>query len=144
MGDLHIRKDLHQTSTGVGHNYRPGYYFPSSNFKVSSKDHFWLCLWLRMPLVCKWNIKLISQFLWTKLSMLHSKLNSIHTPTNRFWSADFHITVVAKHMYPYNNIVACQAHPVLVKFSTSQDFYSKYALDSFCKMTDCIDTKYWT
>lgn len=28
------RQDLHQTSTGVGHQYRPGYYFPSSNFKV--------------------------------------------------------------------------------------------------------------
>jgi len=28
------RQDLHQTSTGVGHHWRPGYYFPSSNFKV--------------------------------------------------------------------------------------------------------------
>ena len=38
MGDIHIRKDIHQTSTGVGHHYRPGYYFPSSNFKVCSFD----------------------------------------------------------------------------------------------------------
>lgn len=28
------RQDLFQTSTGVGHQYRPGYYFPSTNFKV--------------------------------------------------------------------------------------------------------------
>jgi hypothetical protein len=28
------RQDLFQTSSGVGHQYRPGYYFPSSNFKV--------------------------------------------------------------------------------------------------------------
>lgn len=28
------RQDLFQTSAGVGHQYRPGYYFPSSNFKV--------------------------------------------------------------------------------------------------------------
>ncbi|CAF0916173.1 unnamed protein product [Didymodactylos carnosus] len=27
------RQDLFQTSAGVGHQYRPGYYFPSSNFK---------------------------------------------------------------------------------------------------------------
>ena len=30
------RQDLFQTSAGVGHQYRPGYYFPSSNFKVCS------------------------------------------------------------------------------------------------------------
>ena len=29
-----VRQDIHQTSTGVGHHYRPGYYFPSSNFKT--------------------------------------------------------------------------------------------------------------
>ncbi len=28
------RQDLFQTSSGVGHQYRPGYYTPSSNFKV--------------------------------------------------------------------------------------------------------------
>ncbi|XP_013409529.1 uncharacterized protein LOC106173086 [Lingula anatina] len=27
------RQDLHHTSTGVGHDYRPGYYFPSSNYQ---------------------------------------------------------------------------------------------------------------
>ncbi|CAF1605150.1 unnamed protein product [Adineta ricciae] len=27
------RQDLFQTSSGVGHQYRPGYYFPSSNFR---------------------------------------------------------------------------------------------------------------
>ncbi|CAD5124101.1 DgyrCDS12403 [Dimorphilus gyrociliatus] len=32
------RKDLHLTSTGVGHRYQPGYYFPSSNFKGVLKD----------------------------------------------------------------------------------------------------------
>jgi hypothetical protein len=30
------RQDLFQTSSGVGHQYRPGYYFPSSNFQVPS------------------------------------------------------------------------------------------------------------
>merc|ERR1712038_7321 len=30
----YTRKDIHLTSTGVGHHYRPGYYFPSSNFKT--------------------------------------------------------------------------------------------------------------
>lgn len=28
-----VRQDIFQTSSGVGHHYRPGYYFPSSNFK---------------------------------------------------------------------------------------------------------------
>ena len=28
------RQDWHQTSTGVGHHFRPGYYFPDSEFKV--------------------------------------------------------------------------------------------------------------
>ena len=28
------RQDWHQTSTGVGHHIRPGYYFPDSEFKV--------------------------------------------------------------------------------------------------------------
>ncbi|KAK2163037.1 hypothetical protein LSH36_87g06000 [Paralvinella palmiformis] len=32
------RQDLHQTSTGVGHHWRPGYYFPSSNFKSVKLD----------------------------------------------------------------------------------------------------------
>lgn len=27
--------DVFKTSSGVAHHYRPGYYFPSSNFKVS-------------------------------------------------------------------------------------------------------------
>ncbi|ESO97527.1 hypothetical protein LOTGIDRAFT_104414 [Lottia gigantea] len=27
------RQDWHQTSTGVGHHYRPGYYFPDSQFR---------------------------------------------------------------------------------------------------------------
>ena len=31
---MDLRKDLLQTSTGVGHHFRTGYYFPSSNFKV--------------------------------------------------------------------------------------------------------------
>jgi len=31
---MDLRKDLLQTSTGVGHHFRPGFYFPSSNFKV--------------------------------------------------------------------------------------------------------------
>lgn len=35
-----VRKDIFQTSTGVGHHYRPGYYFPSSNFRVSRNDCF--------------------------------------------------------------------------------------------------------
>ena len=34
------RQDLFQTSSGVGHQYRPGYYFPSSNFKVNAWDFF--------------------------------------------------------------------------------------------------------
>lgn len=29
------RQDWQQTSTGVGHHYRRGYYFPSTNFKVT-------------------------------------------------------------------------------------------------------------
>lgn len=28
------RQDWQQTSTGVGHHHRPGYYFPNSDFKV--------------------------------------------------------------------------------------------------------------
>ncbi len=34
----YTRKDIHQTSTGVGHHFRPGYYFPSSNFQVNISD----------------------------------------------------------------------------------------------------------
>jgi len=29
------RQDWNQTSTGVGHKYRPGYYFPSTHFHVN-------------------------------------------------------------------------------------------------------------
>ena len=29
------RQDWNQTSSGVGHQYRPGYYFPSSHFHVN-------------------------------------------------------------------------------------------------------------
>ena len=32
-----LKRDIYETahtSTGVGHHWRPGYYFPSSNFKV--------------------------------------------------------------------------------------------------------------
>lgn len=28
------RQDWQQTSTGVGHHHRPGYYFPDSEFQV--------------------------------------------------------------------------------------------------------------
>ena len=28
------RTDIHQTSTGVGHHWRDGYYFPNTDFKV--------------------------------------------------------------------------------------------------------------
>ncbi|KAI0207377.1 hypothetical protein LSAT2_007971 [Lamellibrachia satsuma] len=35
---MDLRKDLLQTSTGVGHHFRPGYYFPSSNFKTVLRD----------------------------------------------------------------------------------------------------------
>jgi hypothetical protein len=33
-------QNLFQTSTHTGHHYRPGYYFPSSNFKVNLIIYF--------------------------------------------------------------------------------------------------------
>lgn len=38
------RQDWHQTSTEVGHHYRPGYYFPDTEFTVSIASflHFYL------------------------------------------------------------------------------------------------------
>lgn len=37
------RQDWNQTSTGVGHQYRPGYYFPSSHFHVNGYFYNILC-----------------------------------------------------------------------------------------------------
>ena len=34
------RQDWNQTSTGVGHQYRPGFYFPSSHFHVNTESFF--------------------------------------------------------------------------------------------------------
>ena len=34
------RQDWAQTSTGVGHHYRPGYYFPDSDFQVMGNEIF--------------------------------------------------------------------------------------------------------
>ena len=34
----HVRQDWHQTSTGVGHHWKPGYYFPDTKFKVGNNE----------------------------------------------------------------------------------------------------------
>ncbi|KAK7481500.1 hypothetical protein BaRGS_00027262 [Batillaria attramentaria] len=34
----HPRQDWNQTSTGVGHHYRPGYYFPDSEFRTLLRE----------------------------------------------------------------------------------------------------------
>lgn len=36
------RQDWQQTSTGVGHHHRPGYYFPNSDFKVFTPSNIML------------------------------------------------------------------------------------------------------
>jgi len=32
--------DLFQTSSGVGHHWRPGYYFPSNRYQVATGWHY--------------------------------------------------------------------------------------------------------